>query len=522
MGLITIFLACALAPLAYAQSLSANDLLALAQAAPERAFPIWVEKHGRSYREGSTEYSRRLNVFKDNIKAIVEHQAKDPGVTLALNEYADLTWQEFSSTRLGLRIGQQELDRRASQSPGLRSSWRYAAAEAPRAMDWRDKGAVTQVKNQGQCGSCWAFSAVGAIEGVNALATGQLTQLSEQQLVDCDTDTNMGCSGGLMDDAFKYVLSNGGLDSEADYGYWSGYGMGFWCNKRKQADRHVVSIDGYEDVPQDETSLRRAVGHQPVAVAICAGAGMQFYSRGIISSCCEGLNHGVLVVGYNVSSSSSSDGAGSQQQVKEGGTAAAAAGAEADAGGDSFWIVKNSWGPSWGEEGYFRLKMGEGPMGLCGIASAASYPTKSHPNKPVPEICDPFGWTECPVGNSCSCSFNLLGLLCLWHDCCPLSGGVTCPDLKHCCPAGTTCDQRQGVCVSDDGTASTPWTDKTKAAVASAADSAGGSGAAAKDQLGKLANARKSGVAGAEKGLAVKSGGGKEGGAERHVIRPAQ
>ncbi|PNH11922.1 Vignain [Tetrabaena socialis] len=118
---------------------------------------------------------------------------------------------------------------------------------------------------------------------------------------------------------------------------------------------------------------------------------MQFYSRGVISSCCEGLNHGVLAVGFNTT-------------VSVGGGGGEAA----------HWIVKNSWGAGWGEEGFFRLKMGEGPTGLCEIASAASYPTKSIPNKPVPELCDPFGWTECPVGNACSCSFSLFGFLCLW------------------------------------------------------------------------------------------------------------
>ncbi|KXZ51435.1 hypothetical protein GPECTOR_12g397 [Gonium pectorale] len=382
------------------------------------------------------EFTRRLGVFTDNVKAIIEHQARDPGVQLALNEFSDMTWEEFSSKRLGLRISEEHLSERARRSPALRSSWRYAKAEVPRSIDWREKGAVAEVKNQGQCGSCWAFSTTGAIEGVNAIVTGQLQSLSEQQLVDCDTETNMGCSGGLMDDAFKYVVSNGGIDTEADYGYWSGYGFGFWCNKRKQTDRPAVSIDGYEDVPQDEDSLRKAVAGQPVAVAICAGASMQFYSSGVISTCCEGLNHGVLAVGYNVTE-----------------------------GGVPYWIVKNSWGGGWGEEGFFRLKIGEGKMGLCGIASAASYPVKTQPNKPVPEICDLFGWTECPIGNSCSCQYSLFGFLCLWHDCCPLAGGVTCPDLKHCCPAGTTCDSRQGVCVSADGTASTPWSDKAKATV---------------------------------------------------------
>ncbi|GIL78743.1 hypothetical protein Vretifemale_8150 [Volvox reticuliferus] len=428
-------LACAvLVSLARAQQLEAPDLLKLAKVEPHRAFKIWAQQYGRKYVEQSLEYDRRLSVFMGNVRSIQELQENDPGVQLALNEYADLTWEEFSSNRLGLRINQDQLDRRSRLSAQSLDTWRYATSETPVAMDWRAKGAVAEVKSQGQCGSCWAFSTTGAIEGINAIVTGQLQSLSEQQLVDCDTESNMGCSGGLMDDAFKYVIHNGGLDTEQDYAYWSGLGFGFWCNKRKQTDRTAVSIDGYEDVPRGESNLLKAVAHQPVAVAICAGATMQFYSRGVISTCCEGLNHGVLAVGYNISND-----------------------------GEKYWIVKNSWGAGWGEQGYFRLKMGGGENGLCGIASAASYPIKASPNKAVPEICDLFGWTECPVGSSCSCSFSLFGFVCLWHDCCPLASGVTCRDMKHCCPGGTTCDERRGVCLSADGTVSVPWTDKTKA-----------------------------------------------------------
>ncbi|KAG2430811.1 hypothetical protein HXX76_009787 [Chlamydomonas incerta] len=441
------FLALAMAALvglscAHAQ-LSSSDMLALAQVEPERAFGLWAAQHSRTYSEGSPEYTRRLGVFVDNVRAIAEQHRRDPGVTLALNEYADETWSEFAAKRLGLTITPEQLAAKEARSTRLQASggWRYADVAAPTAVDWRSKNAVSEVKNQGQCGSCWAFSAVGSIEGANALATGQLVALSEQQLVDCDTASNMGCSGGLMDDAFKYVIDNGGIDTEDDYSYWSGYGFGFWCNKRKQTDRPAVSIDGYEDVPTNEPALVKAVSGQPVAVAICAGANMQFYSKGVISSCCEGLNHGVLAVGYDVSDKA-----------------------------QPYWIVKNSWGGSWGEQGYFRLKMGEGPKGLCGIASAASYAVKtSAANKPVPEMCDMFGWTECPVGNTCSCSFSLFGWLCLWHDCCPLANAVSCPDLQHCCPAGTTCDSAQGACISTDGASSSPWVEKTKATVANTA-----------------------------------------------------
>lgn len=309
---------------------------------------------------------------------------------MAINQFADLTFEEFSATRLGLnaKMGGEV---RARPEP---TRFRYATVtDVPSSMDWRERGAVTPVKNQAMCGSCWAFSTTGSIEGINAIKTGELVSLSEQQLVSCDTSKDMGCGGGLMDFAFEYVIKNGGIDTEADYGYWS------WdlpCQRRREHDRPAVTIDSYEDVPvNDGDALKKAVANQPVSVAICASSSLQFYSSGVVNdkSCCKDLNHGVLAVGYV-------DGD--------------------DANGENgHWIVKNSWGATWGEEGYFRLSQkSANPEGACAIYKAASYPVKeSDTNPEVPEICGLFGWTECPLRQSCVCNFNFFDLFCFSWGC---------------------------------------------------------------------------------------------------------
>ncbi|XAR50269.1 Zingipain [Bertholletia excelsa] len=223
----------------------------------------------------------------------------------------------------------------------------------PPSVDWRKKGAVTPVKDQGQCGSCWAFSTVAAVEGINKIKTNKLVSLSEQELIDCDTKQNQGCDGGLMDLAFDFINQKGGLTTEDDYPYRAEDGT---CNVSKE-NSPSVSIDGHENVPEnDENALLKVVASQPVSVAIDAGSSdFQFYSEGVFTGDCgTELNHGVAIVGY---------------------------GATLD--GTKYWVVKNSWGPEWGEKGYIRMQRGiSAEEGLCGIAMEASYPIKSSASNP--------------------------------------------------------------------------------------------------------------------------------------------
>jgi len=214
----------------------------------------------------------------------------------------------------------------------------------PFSIDWREKGVITNVKNQGHCGSCWSFSATGSIEAIHAIKTGMLLNISEQQLVDCSVDYgNHGCQGGSMDSAFKYVIDNG-LCSEQEYPYQGVEGQCMDC-------KGIINISDYKDViPNNEEILKRVVHQQPVSIAIQANLkSFQLYSSGIYSdpSCGTQLDHGVLVVGYGHDMLHNMD----------------------------YWIVKNSWGPLWGENGYIRIQRNiENSSGLCGIAMQPSIP----------------------------------------------------------------------------------------------------------------------------------------------------
>ncbi|KAG6401994.1 hypothetical protein SASPL_138862 [Salvia splendens] len=294
---------------------------------------------------------KRYNVFKANAHYINDFNKMDKPYKLKLNKFADMTNHEFKSVYAGSKVGHNRMFQGA---PRANRSFMYEDVhDVPTSVDWRKKGAVTAVKDQGSCGSCWAFSTIVAVEGINYIKTKKLVSLSEQELVDCDIEENQGCNGGLMEAAFDFIQKNGGLTTESIYPYTAKDGQ---CDKKK-ANAPVVAIDGHENVPvNNEDALLKAVVNQPVSVAIEAGGpDFQFYSEGVYAGeCGTDLDHGVAIVGYGTTLD-----------------------------GTKYWIVRNSWGADWGEKGYVRMQRGIAKKhGRCGIAMEASYPIKKSSSNP--------------------------------------------------------------------------------------------------------------------------------------------
>ncbi|XP_068084082.1 cathepsin L1 isoform X1 [Anabrus simplex] len=289
-----------------------------------------------------TEEQRRLETYLKNRKMIAEHNKRyaegEFSYKLEMNQFGDMSHHEFV-TLMGLFNRTDNLSGREGVSAsGPRN------VQAPKEIDWRQKGAVTPVKNQGGCGSCWCFSSTGAIESHRFLKTGRLVPLSVQNLIDCSKAYGtQGCRGGWMDDAFRYVQANGGIDTEESYPY---EGKESYC--RYNAKYSGGTIKGFVDIEVgNEVQLQNAVGNVgPVAVVFDASlASLQFYSTGIYyETSCRNNNpvHAVLVIGY---------------------------GSEC---GSDYWLVKNSWAATWGDGGYFKIARNRNNH--CGIASWASYP----------------------------------------------------------------------------------------------------------------------------------------------------
>jgi len=315
----------------------------LASVASSSAVPTffqWMQDNSKFYNSNEEVYTRK-QIYDENVAKIQQHNRENHTWSMAINQFADLSATEFKNLHSGcvfVKSSEKKL-------LGLSHSEPVDASALPESVDWETEGAVTPVKNQGQCGSCWAFSTVASTEGAWFLKHGDLVSLSEQQLVDCsDAEGNQGCNGGLMDYGFQYIIDNKGIGSEASYPYTAQDGT---CKKVPA----VVTITGFKDVPTDsETALMTALVQQPVSVAVEADQNsFQFYSGGVMNAACgTNLDHGVLAVGYGTDNSTGLD----------------------------FWKVKNSWGADWGVKGYILLGRGAkfGSKGQCGIQMDPSYP----------------------------------------------------------------------------------------------------------------------------------------------------
>lgn len=320
-------------------------------------FNKFINKYNKKYND--QELYHKFITFSNNLYKIKTHEFN---FKLDINEFADLSEDEFKGfikntflnsndeinkikTKNGLRITYNKRIKPLNKVVCKPFSSSKNSSSLLNEIDWRQLGAVTVPKDQGKCGSCWSFSASGAMEGAWAIKHGQLISLSEQHLIDCSTKyNNNGCQGGLMDNAFEYVIDSGGMCSESEVPYEAKQHL--FC---KQCN-YVMSISSCVDVtPNNQLHLKEAVNIGPVSVAIEADTSVfQFYSGGVIDSvkCGNNLDHGVLIVGYG------------------------------NENGKDYWLVKNSWGINWGDGGFVKIGRSSSvdDEGICGIAMQPSYP----------------------------------------------------------------------------------------------------------------------------------------------------
>jgi len=305
-------------------------------------FLHFIETFNKKYNDNELE--TRFNNFLKNLELIENHEYS---FELGINTFSDLSQEEFESFAKG------GFTPRENTLPIKRGLLRFGSTSSclpfksktqslPDVIDWRDRNAVTEVKDQGRCGSCWSFSATGSMEGAWAIKTGKLVSFSEQQLIDCSIPYgNSGCQGGLMESAFEYAIDKG-MCTESELPYKANGGLCSGCNT-------VAHFKSCVDVTQNnQLHLKEAVSYGPVSVAIEADTLIfQFYKSGVVDDvkCGTNLDHGVLVVGY-----------GSEN-------------------GKDYWIVKNSWGSGWGDNGYIKLSRSNSThdVGVCGIAAQPSY-----------------------------------------------------------------------------------------------------------------------------------------------------
>ncbi|XP_027330004.1 thiol protease aleurain-like isoform X2 [Abrus precatorius] len=320
-------------PIRLVSDLESHFLHVIGQSRHALSFARFACKYGKRY-HSDDEIKHRFQIFSDNLLLIRSINKKPLTYTLAVNHFADWTWEEFTRHRLG-----------AAQncSATRKGSHKLTDAVLPQEKDWRKEGIVSEVKDQGHCGSCWSFSTTGALEAAYAQAFGKNISLSEQQLVDCaGAFNNFGCNGGLPSQAFEYIKYNGGLETEDAYPYTGKDGV---C---KFAGENVAAqvIDSVNITLGSEDELKHAVAFvRPVSVAFEVVSGFQFYKKGVYTSNTCGskpmdVNHAVLAVGYGVED------------------------------GIPYWLIKNSWGNDWGDNGYFKMELGKN---MC-VATCASYP----------------------------------------------------------------------------------------------------------------------------------------------------
>jgi len=311
-------------------------------------FLNWVKAHDISVPDQEHELLHMLTNWESNDKLIEETNAKNLSYKLGHNAYSGLNATEFAEH---MRLN---INRKMLASKPVNPTSESSSASVPASVDWRAKGAVTPVKDQGQCGSCWSFSTTGALEGAYSIKNGNLVSFSEQQLVDCDYiragGTSLGCNGGDMGSAMDWIGKNNGLCTEQAYPYFSG------TTKTNGPCQKTCSIVAGSDVVKtvsvganSDSAMMSALAQQPVSVAIEADQStFQLYKSGVFSgSCGTKLDHGVLLVGYGTM------------------------------GSDDYYILKNSWSSSWGDQGYMYLGRGaqyNGGKGQCGVLMQGVFP----------------------------------------------------------------------------------------------------------------------------------------------------
>jgi len=298
-------------------------------------FESFVKKYGKQYKSTQEKYEKFGN-FVENMLESEKYALQNPKATFGVSPISDMSAEEYSNWN-SLRVTPEALKEHSDRIEERVVN----PVTLPTSFDWRQKGAVAPIKNQGQCGSCWSFGTVASIEGNNFVANGKLVSLSEEELVQCDT-TDMGCNGGLPSNAYKWMLKNKqGLETESDYKYTSGTGNTGTCSKDEK--KETVFLNTWKSISTNEDTIAsELMKYGPLAVAIVATGPVQQYTGGIISGSCGGqIDHAVTLVGFG------------------------------EENGTKFWIVKNSWGESWGEKGYFRMERGVNQCLVATMVTAA-------------------------------------------------------------------------------------------------------------------------------------------------------